>query len=131
MMCRFKLTTLLCLLLLSLPTMRIEAKAVKQGQGSIQTGLTSWYGGSENLNKNTANGEVFDPEAMTAAMWDVPFNTRFKVTNLANGKSVVVRINDRGPNRRLNRLIDLSRNSFKQICPLSKGLCKVRVERLK
>lgn len=79
----------------------------------------------------TASGERFNENDLTAAMWDVPFGTKVKVTNLANGKSVVVRINDRGPAKRLvrqGRVIDLSKMSFKSIAPLSKGIIKVRIE---
>jgi len=123
--------TLLCLILLSLPTEGIEAKTVKQRQGNFQIGIASWYGGGEKLNVCTANGEIFDPNDYTAAIWDYPFGTILEVTNLNNDLSVKVRINDRGPNRRLNRLIDLSRAAFKSICPLSQGLCKVKIERLK
>lgn len=68
----------------------------------------------------TANGEQFDPEALTAAHKTWAFNTRVRVTNPANGKSVVVRINDRGPYV-AGRCIDLSRAAFRAIAPLSQG----------
>ena len=79
----------------------------------------------------TASGERFDEEDLTAAMWDVSFGTLVRVTNLRNLKSVVVRINDRGPSRKLvekGRIIDLSKGAFKKISDLRKGVIKVKVE---
>lgn len=72
-----------------------------------ETGIASYYGNGEKLNKYTANGEVFDPTQMTCATYNYPFNTWLKVTNLTNGKEIIVRVNDRGPNKRLGRVIDL------------------------
>ncbi|MDH2313168.1 septal ring lytic transglycosylase RlpA family protein [Methylobacterium brachiatum] len=74
----------------------------------------------------TANGERFEPMGMTAAIWDVPFNTRMRVTHLATGRSIVVRINDRGPHRRLGRLIDLSTGAARALG--MGGLARVRIE---
>lgn len=91
-------------------------------------GLASWYGGGEKLNKYTASGEVFDPEALTCAIWGIPFGTYLKVTNVSNGYFIVVRVNDRGPARRLDRRIDLSRRAFSELAPLKEGLIKVEVE---
>ena len=78
-------------------------------------GVASFYGGGEKLNRHTANGEVFDPRAMTAAHWTLPIGTKVVVTNPRNGKSVVVRINDRGPHPRLRRMIDLTRAAAQRI----------------
>lgn len=75
----------------------------------------------------TANGEQFDPEALTAAHKTWPFNTRVRVTNPSNGKSVVVRINDRGPYID-GRCIDLSRAAFRAIAPLGLGHVTVAYE---
>ena len=74
----------------------------------------------------TANGERFQPMGMTAAIWDVPFNTRLRVTHLVTGRSIVVRVNDRGPHRRLGRLIDLSTGSCRALGAC--GLARVRIE---
>lgn len=74
----------------------------------------------------TANGERFQPMGRTAAIWDVPFNTRLRVTHLVTGRSIVVRVNDRGPHRRLGRLIDLSTGSCRALGAC--GLARVRVE---
>jgi rare lipoprotein A len=71
--------------------------------------------------QKTANGEQFDPNAFTAANKTLPFNTRVRITNPANGKSVVVRINDRGPFV-AGRCFDLSRAAFAAIASLSSGV---------
>lgn len=63
-----------------------------------------------------------------AAIWNVPFGTSLKVTNLSNNKSVVVVVKDRGPAKRLNRSIDLSKAAFAQIADLKSGLIKVKIE---
>ncbi|WFE37698.1 septal ring lytic transglycosylase RlpA family protein [Micromonospora sp. WMMD998] len=75
----------------------------------------------------TANGETFNPDALTAAHKTLPFNTKVRVTNPANGKSVVVRINDRGPYID-GRCIDLSRAAFAAIASTGLGEVDVRYE---
>jgi len=75
-------------------------------------GMASWYG-NESGNR-TANGERFNPKALTAAHRHLPFGTHVKVTNLKNNKSIIVRINDRGPFVR-GRIIDLSKHAAKSI----------------
>jgi rare lipoprotein A len=75
----------------------------------------------------TANGEHFNPDGITAANKTLPFNTMVRVTNRANGKSVVVRINDRGPFVP-DRCLDLSRGAFKLIASLSAGVLTVDFE---
>ncbi|MDM4721607.1 septal ring lytic transglycosylase RlpA family protein [Micromonospora sp. WMMA1363] len=75
----------------------------------------------------TANGEYFDPAAMTAAHKTLPFDTRVRVTNPATGKSVTVRINDRGPFV-AGRCLDLSRAAFATIAPVDAGHVEVRYE---
>jgi len=98
-----------------------------------EIGTASWYGSGnpkERLNEFTASGERFNPEDFTAATYNYPFGTKLRVTNLSTGKSVVVKVNDRGPNRRLNRVIDLSRAAFAKISMLKHGLIIVKVERI-
>ena len=102
-----------------------------QKEEGVKIGIASWYGGGEKLNKYTASGEEFDPNKLTCASWDYSFGTKLLVTNLENGKSVVVRVNDRGPAKRLGRLIDLTREAFRRIADLKKGLIKVKVKVLK
>ena len=75
-----------------------------------QGGKASWYGSGH----RTANGERFNPNGLTAAHRSLPFGTRVRVTNHANGRSVVVRINDRGPFVG-GRVIDLARGSARAI----------------
>lgn len=77
--------------------------------------------------QQTANGERFNPDALTAAHKSLPFNTRVRVTNPANGKTVVVRINDRGPYVS-GRCLDLSRAAFQAIASLSAGHTYVKYE---
>jgi len=101
-------------------------------QRNIKTGMASWYSKQDpGIRKHTANNEIFDDAELTAAMWDVPFNQKIKVTNLENGMSVIVRINDRGPHRRLvrqGRIIDLSKQAFLTIASLGKGLIDIQLE---
>ena len=92
----------------------------------FQTGMASYYGGSWH-GKKTANGEIFNENSLTAAHKTLPFGTRVKVTNLDNGKSVVVRINNRGPYSN-GRIIDLSKAAFAKIANTSKGVTKVKLE---
>ncbi|MBT6416348.1 MAG: septal ring lytic transglycosylase RlpA family protein [Candidatus Puniceispirillum sp.] len=93
-----------------------------------ETGIGSWYG-DEFAGKLTANGEIFDPRKITAAHKTLPMPSVVRVTNLDNGKSLVVRINDRGPFV-AGRIIDLSRASAKLIGYKKNGLARVRVQLL-
>jgi len=101
------------------------------GEGN-DFGLASWYGSgdpSEGLNYLTASREPFDPTEKTCASWYYPFGTTLKVTNVKTDKSILVRVNDRGPNKRFtNRKIDLSREAFREIASLEEGLAVVRIE---
>ncbi|MBI4727623.1 septal ring lytic transglycosylase RlpA family protein [candidate division TA06 bacterium] len=83
------------------------------GPLAVQQGLASYYG-QEFHGRKTANGEIFDMQAMTAAHRTLPFGTTVKVTNLKNEQSVTVRINDRGPFVE-GRIIDLSQGAAKKI----------------
>jgi len=92
-------------------------------------GLASWYGGGEPLNEYTANGEIFNPYYYTCATRTFPFGSRLKITNLSNGRSVIVRVNDRGPADWLPlRVVDLTKQAFREIEDLNKGLTYVQVE---
>ncbi|EZI24166.1 MULTISPECIES: septal ring lytic transglycosylase RlpA family protein [Pseudomonas] len=94
--------------------------------GYDETGTASYYGAKHHGNK-TASGEPFNQHALTAAHRQLPFGTQVKVTNLDNDKSVVVRINDRGPHTR-GRLIDLSHKAAEQLGMLGSGTARVRVQ---
>ncbi|MCO7516989.1 septal ring lytic transglycosylase RlpA family protein [Pseudomonas guariconensis] len=97
-------------------------------RGYDQSGTASWYG-SRHHGKRTASGEPFNQHGLTAAHRSLPFGSRVRVTNLANQRSVVVRINDRGPHTR-GRLIDLSRAAAEKIGMLRSGTARVRVQGL-
>ncbi len=98
----------------------------------VWEGKASWYSQKDpGVRPRTANNEVFDDGALTCAMWGVPFNQKIRVTNLSNGKSVVVRVNDRGPHYRYlrrGRIVDLTKEAFSRISPLKAGLIDVAVE---
>ncbi|MCR4336617.1 MAG: septal ring lytic transglycosylase RlpA family protein [Candidatus Omnitrophica bacterium] len=110
----------------------LGAKSFQKGFWHNPVGMASWYSEEDpGVRERTANNEVFNDQALTCAMWDVPFNQKIKVTNLDNGKSVVVRVNDRGPHKRLvrdGRIIDLSKAAFDRIAVLNKGLIHVQLE---
>ena len=91
-----------------------------------ETGLASWYGPGLHANI-TAGGEVFDMNKLTAAHPSLPFDTRVRVTNLKNKKSVIVRINDRGPFIK-NRIIDVSMEAARNLDILHSGIARVKVE---
>jgi rare lipoprotein A len=97
--------------------------------GDTMTGVASWYGGKF-IGRKTANGEIFTSQNLTAANKTLPFNTRVLVTNLNNGKSVIVRINDRGPYVG-DRIIDLSYAAAKAIDMIGTGTAPVRLEIVK
>ena len=92
------------------------------------TGIASWYG-SKFHGRRTANGEIFDMDLLTAAHPTLPMPVRAKVTNLENGHSVVVRINDRGPFAK-DREIDMSRHAADVLGFKEKGTAQVRVQYL-
>ncbi len=91
-----------------------------------ETGLASWYGDKFH-GRNTANGEVYDQTQLTAAHKTLPMPVMARVTNLENGKQIVVRINDRGPFVR-GRIIDLSSRAAELLDFRNDGVAKVRVE---
>jgi rare lipoprotein A len=88
-------------------------------------GKASWYGAFHH-GKRTASGEVFDMHALTAAHRTLPLGTRVRVTHLRNGKSVEVRVNDRGPVIR-GRIIDLSRGAAARLDAVDDGVFPVEV----
>src|SRR5690606_34583537 len=90
-----------------------------------QCGRASWYA----LHSKTASGERMNPAAMTAAHRSLPFGTKVKVTNKNNGKSVVVRINDRGPFIR-GRVIDLSKGAARELGFIKSGHTSICMARL-
>jgi rare lipoprotein A len=93
---------------------------------SMQIGFASWYGGKFQGRK-TSSGEIYDMNRLTAAHKTLPFGTMVRVTNLKNGKSVCVKVNDRGPFVR-GRIIDLSKAAAIEIGSVNYGVTLVRLE---
>lgn len=109
----------------------IDSAAPKERQSKTPaaiTGMASWYGPGFS-GKKTANGDTFDETKMTAAHKTLPLGTRAKVTNVKNGKSVEVEINDRGPYAE-GRIIDLSQAAATALGIVDRGVATVRVESL-
>ena len=94
-----------------------------------QLGMASWYGGQHHGGP-TASGEKFDKNAMTAAHRTLKMGTRVRVIRKKNNRSVVVRINDRGPYSK-GRIIDLSEAAARELDMIEDGIAQVRVEVLK
>ena len=104
----------------------VEAPQPEPEARHLATGEASYYGPGF-AGRPTANGERFNPSEMTAAHRTLPFGTRLRVTNERNGKSVVVRVNDRGPYAG-NRILDLSEGAASKIGMLSSGTARVRID---
>jgi rare lipoprotein A len=98
------------------------------GTTKSETGLASYYADKFN-GRRTASGEVFYQDSLTAAHKTLPFGSKIRVTNLVNGKSVVVRVNDRGM-KGTKRIVDLSKAAAREIGIVTAGIAKVRVEQL-
>jgi rare lipoprotein A len=98
------------------------------GLGGTNYGYATWYGKEFN-GRRTASGEIYDMFGLTAASRTLPFGTKVRITNLENNRSVVVRINDRGPVPR-KYCIDLSYGAAKEIGLVERGVVKVRLETL-
>lgn len=96
------------------------------GRAEVQVGLATWYGGALAGHK-TANGERFNPNAMTAAHRSLPFNTWVEVKRLDTGQTVRVRITDRGPWGDDERIIDLARAAAAKIGLVKAGVTRVQV----
>jgi rare lipoprotein A len=106
----------------------ISSREVAETTTPVQSGLASWYG-VEEQGKLTADGERFDRNKFTAASRKLPFNTMVRVTNRENGRSVEVRINDRGPYVK-NRVLDLSEAAAKALDMKQSGVTPVKIDRL-
>ena len=110
------------------PAAPIE-QPIQQKTGKILLtleGIASFYANDFN-GKQTSNGEIFDMNALTAAHRTFPFGTKVRVTNLENNKTVVVRVNDRGPFKE-GRMMDLSMGAAKEIDLIRTGTARVRLE---
>ena len=119
--------TILQIAALALTALPVLAQA-GDNRTELGTGMASYYG-KEFFGSRTANGERFDPGDFTAAHRTAAFGSRIAVTNLANGKEVVVRVNDRGPWGH-GRIIDISYAAAKQIGMHRTGTARVKLELL-
>lgn len=102
-----------------LPVVRQALEAVGEGNAS--------YYGAELAGNRTSSGERFDPRAFTCAHRSLPLGSKLKVTNLSNGRSVIVRVNDRGPFTR-GRILDMSLAAAREIAMVGSGHARVRLE---
>jgi rare lipoprotein A len=114
--------------------------SLKEAEGYSETGIASWYGYETQKKKGgfmTANGEAFDPAGFTAAHKYLPLPYHIKVTNLENSRSLVVRVNDRGPfpseqnPSTGDRIVDLSMGAAKKLGFYGKGTARVKVEAIR
>ena len=126
-------TTLLAMVMSVMPFSKSHRYAEPLPSARIlKDGKASWYSRkSPGINRHTANNELFDDEALTCAMWGAKFNQKLRITNKHNGKSIIVRVNDRGPHRRFvrrGRILDLTERAFRELSSTRKGLIDVQVE---
>jgi len=121
----YRLTVVVIALLISACS-SFQPGAESGSVGYTETGKASFYA-TKHQNKKTASGERYKHELKTAAHRILPFGTKIKVTNLANDKSVVVKINDRGPYVK-GRIVDLSRSAFSSIANTASGVISVKLE---
>lgn len=119
------LPILFALALLATSCHRKQVPASSREVSGTETGMASFYSESYNGRK-TANGEIYRSSRLTAAHKTLPFGTKVKVTNLSNGRSVKVRINDRGPFIP-GRIIDLTRAAARKIDMENAGVVKVKI----
>jgi len=134
-MARIKMKLLICtketalkkhIFLLFLVFIFVSRAVAQDGTTKTETGLASYYADKFN-GRRTASGEVFYQDSLTAAHKTLPFGSIIRVTNLVNGKSVVVRVNDRGM-KGTKRIVDLSKAAAREIGIVAAGIAKVRVE---
>lgn len=121
------MVALLCVLIgTPMAAQELEPLPSIEVQSTVRIGKASWYG-YECAKKKMANGKQFNPKRLTAASYYWPLGTRVEVRNLQNGKTVEVTITDRGPLRRLGRLIDLSESAANRLGYHGQGTTLVAV----
>ncbi|MDM8545366.1 septal ring lytic transglycosylase RlpA family protein [Candidatus Venteria ishoeyi] len=114
------------ILMVLLSTAFLSVHANEASDFEHQTGLASYY--SDKLQgRSTASGQPYDKDKLSAAHLSLPFGTLLRVTNLANGKHVIIPVNDRGPYRD-KRIIDVSRKAAEALDMISAGIIKVSIE---
>ena len=114
------------LLLMACGSATTRPEPARYDADGLEHGMATWYG-ERHQGGPTASGERFDMRAMTAAHKTLPMQTRVRVTNLKNGRQVVVRINDRGPYAR-GRIIDVSKAAARELGMIDDGVVPVTVE---
>ncbi len=114
----------------SAPAKPTTKKPAPKATPGFQTGYATWYGGKHHGGP-TASGERFDKHAMTAAHRTLKMHTRVRVTNKKNGRSVVLRVNDRGPYGNASRIIDVSEGAARILDMIDAGVVPVSVEVLR
>jgi len=121
-----------CFIVIGLTTTFFLSDTYKDWAGEIQYGTASWYGNESICWKwggHTKNGDIFDEDKLTCAMPDKEqINKWYRVTNVANNKSVKVWANDTGSFKKYDRIVDLSKMAFYKIADLEDGLIHVRIE---
>jgi rare lipoprotein A len=120
---------LVCLVLL-LPCSVAPGQSATQQSSGPQTGICVYYSDSFQ-GRLLASGEKYDKAALTAAHKTLPFGTMVKITNLKNNKSVVVRVNDRGPHGSKERIIEVTRRAAEELDMVKDGKAKVQIEVVK
>ena len=128
---RIFIRTSLFVMLLLVAGCAATGPTIRSGGGSGRdrsesTGFASFYG-SEFHGRRTASGERYDEGELSAAHRTLPFGTRVRLTNLKNGRTVVVTITDRGPFRR-GRIVDVSKRAARELGFLRAGVARVRLE---
>jgi rare lipoprotein A len=108
------------------PSIGAKLAVVQQAFEAVGEGNASYYG-RELAGNRTSSGERFDPAAFTCAHRSLPLGTKLRVTNLSNGRSVIVRVNDRGPFTR-GRILDMSLAAAREIAMVGPGHARVRLE---
>ncbi len=126
---KFLVFVSLCFLLVISSCSTVEYRSSPQLIGYTERGIASFYAMHFQFRK-TSSGERFNQLALTAAHRTLPFGTKVRVTNLKNNRSVIVKVNDRGPFID-NRIIDLSRYAFSKIGDTDSGLINVKIEVIK
>jgi peptidoglycan lytic transglycosylase len=121
--CLLFVASLLWIFPASAATQRTEKRTARPTP-TRYIGVASWYGG-EHQGRKMANGQRFDCRQLTAASWYFPLGTTVRVVNLENGKAELVTITDRGPNLRLDRIIDLSEAAADKLGYIRQGLTSV------
>lgn len=108
------------------PSVATKLPFVRQAFEAVGEGVASYYG-NELAGNRTSSGERFNPAGYTCAHRSLPLGTKLRVTNLANGRSVIVRVNDRGPFSR-GRILDMSLAAARDIAMVGPGHARVRLE---